>query len=149
MHTTCTCTHTNHTQWSHDCCVSTTKKSEQCPKTISRFWGWGLGMRLGGRCPHMLEICITWQLLENGFQIRGCCSVLLLSEMPLRQIICGSDYSWSVKNYGDYFCQFQEKLFERNLLRRRIRKKKFAHFPVVSLGIHFSYLGRETFEYDS
>ena len=29
--------------------------------------------------------------------------------MPLRQIIRRSDYSWSVKNYGDYFCQFREK----------------------------------------
>ena len=43
--------------------------------------------------------------------------------MPLRQIIHGSDYSWSIKNYSDYFCQFQEKSFERNLLRKRIRKK--------------------------
>ena len=45
--------------------------------------------------------------------------------MPLRQTICRSDYSSSVKNYGDYVCQFREKSFEKNLLRRRrIRKKK-------------------------
>ena len=44
--------------------------------------------------------------------------------MLLRQIIGCSNYSSSVKNYGDYVCQFREKSFERNLLRRRIRKKK-------------------------
>ena len=29
------------------------------------------------------------------------------------QIILGSDYSRSVKNYGDYFSQFQIKSFEK------------------------------------
>ena len=55
--------------------------------------------------------------------------------MPLSQIIRRSDYSLSVKNYGDYVCQFREKSLERNLLRRRrrIRKKKkspLRPFPV-------------------
>jgi len=44
--------------------------------------------------------------------------------MPLRQIICGGDYSWSVKNYGDYFCPFQERFFERNLLRKKKNQNK-------------------------
>ena len=30
----------NHTQPSHDCCVSTTKNPEQCPKTLSCFGVW-------------------------------------------------------------------------------------------------------------
>ena len=29
--------------------------------------------------------------------------------MPLMQIIRGRDYSCSVKNYGDFLCQFPEK----------------------------------------
>ena len=64
--------------------------------------------------------------------------------MPLRQIIRRSDYSWSVKNYGDYFCQFREKSFERNLLRRRIRKKKkspLRPFPVGKPRDTFKLLG--------
>ena len=42
----------------------------------------------------------------------------------LAQIILRSDYSGSVKNYGDYFSQFQVKSFERNLVRRRRRKRR-------------------------
>ena len=41
------------------------------------------------------------------------------AEISLAQIILGSDYSRSVKNYGDYFCQFREMSFERNLVRKR------------------------------
>ena len=86
--------------------------------------------------PHMLAICVIGKLL-------------------LRQIIHGSDYSSAVKNYNNYFCQFQENVFENNLLRRRRksetkRNHQLAHFLVVSLGMHFSYLGvslgRETLE---
>ena len=65
--------------------------------------------------------------------------------MPLRQIMCCSDYSWSAKNYGDYLCQFREKSFERNhLRRRRIRKKKkspLRPFPAGKPRDTFKLLG--------
>ena len=59
-------------------------------------------------------------MLFSAFSFR------LFAKMPLRQIIRGSDYSRSINNYSDYVCQFQEKSFEKNFLRRkrRIRKKK-------------------------
>ena len=50
--------------------------------------------------------------------------------MPLRQIIRSSDYSRSVKNYGDYVYRFREKSFERNLLGRRRREKEITSLPV-------------------
>ena len=42
----------------------------------------------------------------------------------LAQITLRSDYSGSVKELCDYFCQFRVKSFERNLVRRRRRRKK-------------------------
>ena len=72
----------------------------------------------------MLKVCATWQLLENGFQIWASCPVLLLWEnakiplvLQITIVIVITVALW--KNYGDYFSQFQEKLFERNLIRRR------------------------------
>ena len=50
----------------------------------------------------------------------------------LAQIILRSDCSGSVKTYGDYFSQFRVKSFERNLVRRRIRKKNNITFRPLS-----------------
>ena len=53
--------------------------------------------------------------------------------MPLRQIIRGSDYSCSVKNYGGR---------NKSLLKQKNETNhQFARFLAVSLGMHFRYLG--------
>ena len=60
--------------------------------------------------------------------------------MPLRQMIHGSDYNSSVKNYGDYFGQFREKSFEIYKKKKKRKNHHFARFLAVRLGMHFSYL---------
>ena len=53
--------------------------------------------------------------------------------MPLRQIIRGSDYSCSVKNYGGR---------NKSLLKQKNETNhQFARFLAVSPGMHFQYLG--------
>lgn len=70
-------------------------------------------------------------------------------EIPLTLITLDSDYNASVKNYSDYFCQFREKLFNRNLVRKRMNKSPVHLFSGSNsrdtlwlLGV---LLGRKTF----
>ena len=57
-------------------------------------------------------------MLFSAFSFR------LFAKMPLRQIIRGSDYSRSIKNYSDYVCQFQEKSFEKKFLKKKKKNQK-------------------------
>ena len=94
-------------------------------------------------------MCLQFVSHDNyGFQIWACCPVRLPSayvKMPLRQIICGSEYSCSVKKNP---MMITSASFKKSHLKISHKKKKknqkentspLRRFLAISLGMHFSY----------